>query len=105
MKRPYKITERRETGLIENVCEHGVGHPSYGSAHFQSLWRDEDIDPWLIHGCDGCCQTPEWKEYALRSSVDLANRMLLTQNRIIDALRAELEVMQAEINDLKEELP
>lgn len=102
---PYLKSIRRENGLIENVCEHGVGHPSYGSAHFQSLWRDQDVDPWLIHGCDGCCRTLEWKEYALRNSVEASNQIVLAQRRMIDALRAEMEVMRAEINDLKEELP
>lgn len=42
---------RRDRGIMERICPHGVGHP------------DPDdpvvimgIDPG-IHGCDGCCQT------------------------------------------------
>ena len=42
----------RETGLLEDVCEHGVGHPN-------RAWLAE-YDPhgerrWGVHGCDGCC--------------------------------------------------
>ncbi len=60
---------RRETGLIEHVCEHGVGHPNDGSA----LWvaeaslpdgTDEEIErltkAWKVHGCDGCCGRPDF---------------------------------------------
>jgi len=38
----------RETGLVEDVCEHGVGHPNrhYLRTH---PWASE------VHGCDGCC--------------------------------------------------
>ena len=36
----------REDGRIEEVCEHGVGHPV---GHLRR-WQD-----WMyIHGCDGC---------------------------------------------------
>lgn len=52
----------RETGLVERICQHGVGHPDPDSAR----WMNEN-DPiegrrgsWGIHGCDGCCM-PENK--------------------------------------------
>ena len=39
---------RRENGLVELACEHGVGHPS------------ELLTPkkcyYGVHGCCGCCQ-------------------------------------------------
>lgn len=40
----------RASGLIEDICEHGVGHPN-------QVWLDEHPDEahWGIHGCDGCC--------------------------------------------------
>lgn len=46
----------RETGLLEDVCIHGVGHPN-------QAWLDEH-DPtgekcFGIHGCDGCCRSKE----------------------------------------------
>jgi hypothetical protein len=65
-------TIRRETGLIEHVCEHGVGHPNAGSVQYmeymnQALDEYGDLDfpsipsepylksSWWVHGCDGCC--------------------------------------------------
>ena len=46
----------RETGLLENICEHGIGHPN-------EEWlrkRDPDNKTWLrVHGCDGCCSKGE----------------------------------------------
>jgi hypothetical protein len=38
----------RETGLIERMCPHGIGHPDPDSAAYFG-------DGWDIHGCDGCC--------------------------------------------------
>lgn len=60
MTKPTK-TIRREMGLIEAVCEHRVGHPVYGSAHWLGLQR-HDTETWLVHGCDGCCLTEEWRK-------------------------------------------
>lgn len=38
----------RASGLLEHVCEHGVGHPDPASAATLG-------DGYSIHGCDGCC--------------------------------------------------
>lgn len=40
----------RETGLIEDVCEHGVGHPN-------ATWLEKNDGKRKlgVHGCDGCC--------------------------------------------------
>lgn len=43
----------RETGLIERLCPHGVGHPDPDSAAW--LRRATGQDSWGTHGCDGCC--------------------------------------------------
>ena len=40
----------RETGLLEDVCEHGVGHPNQ-----DFLKKEGWPDVWSVHGCDGCC--------------------------------------------------
>lgn len=44
----------RETGLLEDLCEHGVGHPNK-----QWLAERKITHPWQAywgtHGCDGCC--------------------------------------------------
>ena len=42
----------RENGLIEDICEHNIGHPN-------ATWlKEHDPDgeeAYGIHGCDGCC--------------------------------------------------
>jgi hypothetical protein len=46
----------RATTLIEDICEHGVGHPDPDSAAYLD-WRDgyEGKYGYFVHGCDGCC--------------------------------------------------
>ena len=40
----------RETGLLEDICEHGVGHPN------RDFLNKNDLPAsWGVHGCDGCC--------------------------------------------------
>lgn len=71
-------TIRRETGLIEHICEHGVGHPNAGSVQYMEYvdqcrreWEIDDSyvpipsEPytkshWWVHGCDGCCSLKEF---------------------------------------------
>lgn len=96
-------TLRRETGLIEHTCPHGVGHPNVGSA----LWMNEaehmrdaedadnpdDLDPddyegWGVHGCDGCCAHESFPGY--RESLEHAHRLIRAQNERIVELRDEL---------------
>lgn len=43
----------RETGLMERVCDHGVGHPDPDSLPF---FEERGIKGMDVHGCDGCCQ-------------------------------------------------
>lgn len=44
---------RPDRGIMERICEHGIGHPDpdevflYESGEYQG-----------VHGCDGCCQVP-----------------------------------------------
>ena len=49
----------RESGLIEWVCPHEVGHPA--PIKKNQLLIDRGLG---IHGCDGCCSvfSPEKKE-------------------------------------------
>ena len=61
-KKPWVKTIRRETGLVEHVCKHGVGHPACGSV----MWMEATLDErskgtWGVHGCDGCCHATEWR--------------------------------------------
>ena len=52
--RPHWAVEQiiRGSGLVEDICEHGVGHPN-------RLWlqkNDPDNKMYMsTHGCDGCC--------------------------------------------------
>jgi len=48
----------RESGLVEDVCEHGVGHPNIEWLLKYDV--SNDLGFW-IHGCDGCC-SKEMKE-------------------------------------------
>ena len=39
---------RREHGVIEDLCQHGVGHPNRD-------WLVGRDPVWREHGCDSCC--------------------------------------------------
>jgi len=39
-------------GLIERLCEHGVGHPDPDSTKYM---ESEGFDGLGVHGCCGCC--------------------------------------------------
>lgn len=50
---PYNWRDDR--GILERLCKHGVGHPDLDSAAFLArIDRPEEN----VHGCDGCCRTP-----------------------------------------------
>lgn len=43
---------RQDSGLLERICAHGVGHPDFDSTQWlESVGRDSQSS----HGCDGCC--------------------------------------------------
>jgi hypothetical protein len=44
---------RGDRGLMERICPHGVGHPD-----------PDDPTTDTVHGCCGCCWTPEEKPCA-----------------------------------------
>jgi hypothetical protein len=41
---------RDDKGIMERICEHGVGHPDPDDIKVR-MGRDEAC----VHGCDGCC--------------------------------------------------
>ena len=43
---------RDDRGILERICEHGVGHPDHDSALYLS---SIGLGIQNIHGCDGCC--------------------------------------------------
>ena len=42
----------RLSGLVEDVCKHGVGHPNKKFLDLHPKMRENGYG---IHGCDGCC--------------------------------------------------
>ncbi len=87
-------TIRRETGLVEHVCQHGIGHPNAGSI----IWMEEKTgqDGWGVHGCDGCCTRDNWPgtlEHAVRHC-----------HKIIGERNARILVLARETLDLSMEL-
>lgn len=75
MKVPWVDTIRRATGLVEHICEHGIGHPAYGSVDWLEKHGHKDMG---VHGCDGCCQTPEWQLADAREGVRVSNDILIS---------------------------
>lgn len=43
---------RTDRGIMERICEHGIGHPDIDSARYLERNGREYKN---IHGCDGCC--------------------------------------------------
>ncbi len=49
---------RSDLGLMERLCEHGMGHPDPDSlAHIRRAGGDPE-GGLGIHACDGCCHAP-----------------------------------------------
>ena len=48
---------RRMSGLLEHVCEHGVGHPDMNSVKELAKAGYEGFG---VHGCDGCCKRKDF---------------------------------------------
>jgi hypothetical protein len=93
-------TIRRETGLIEHKCEHGIGHsnpasscriawhninsPLYSRVPSEKNYRAE-ANAWTIHGCDGCCQDFDFPG-------EIVNNLLFAFNLYVD--RGKLDYLQ-----------
>jgi len=43
----------RASGLVEDICEHGVGHPN---REFLERHPGMEERGFGVHGCDGCCR-------------------------------------------------
>lgn len=47
---------RSDRGLMERICEHGIGHPDPDDISFKARTMGEKYAYYeAIHGCDGCC--------------------------------------------------
>lgn len=51
---PWAICQfERASGLVEDICEHGQGHPN--KVWLTENWRIAARFMLDVHGCDGCC--------------------------------------------------
>jgi len=47
---------RTDRGILERICEHGVGHDDHDAVEFQMSKTEANIRNYIgTHGCDGCC--------------------------------------------------
>ena len=99
-KYPWVETIRRESGLIEHVCKHGVGHPAIGSVQFMEL---NGIESMGIHGCDGCCHTPEWRLADAQEGLQIANELLFNLIKEKKKFKEELKSLKEELQTLKDD--
>lgn len=104
-------THRRNDvyGLVEFICEHGVGHPAYGSA----LWIAEALhspdsekvpdarDGFLAHGCCGCCRRDDFPGTPV-ASLKHAHSLIRGYLERIKALEAELAQCQSDLEEAHE---
>jgi len=77
MKHRFWSKTIRSSGLLEWVCEHGVGHPDFKSAEVLAETHNDKVDTWLIHGCDGCCQH---KDFPSKNKIKLLEGSIFTTN-------------------------
>lgn len=50
--RDFPYDWRGDTGVLERICPHGIGHPDIDSAHYNDRIGKDYLN---IHSCDGCC--------------------------------------------------
>lgn len=54
----WPLNWRQDKGVMERICEHGIGHPDPDGAAYNERAGRGYLN---VHGCCGCCQTPEQK--------------------------------------------
>lgn len=47
------LNYRADRGIMERICEHGIGHDDPDDLNYRELVGDPDASG--VHGCDGCC--------------------------------------------------
>jgi len=97
-------TQRRESGLIEHICSHGIGHPTPGSV----LWQEEaegieGPSHWSVHGCDGCCADPTFPGY--KASLVIAHTIIRKQNIQLKELSERVTEMALSISEEADGMP
>lgn len=95
---PWIQTIRRSSGLIEHICKCGVGHPAIGSVQFLELQGMEMMD---VHGCCGCCHTPEWRLADAVEGLKIANELLFNLIKEKKKFKEEIKALKDEISVLR----
>lgn len=56
-KKPdWAIKQIFRDGMVEDICEHGVGHPNEKWYREMIKKHGKEEGQWYgVHGCDGCC--------------------------------------------------
>jgi hypothetical protein len=71
-------THLRDRGLMERICEHGVGHPDPDSLAY--FIRIDPSNSFLgTHGCDGCCIEEARTQRDTKRKVDTAITTAITE--------------------------
>jgi hypothetical protein len=50
----WPLNWRQDVGIMERICEHGIGHPDPDSIRYE-WWSGKPDAALGVHGCDGCC--------------------------------------------------
>lgn len=50
--RIFPLHWRRDRGIFERICLHGIGHPDPDQFDY---WESVGESFQSVHGCDGCC--------------------------------------------------
>lgn len=61
-KAPLKWREDR--GIMERICEHGIGHPDPDDLAYKEMILGDHYSAFQfgIHGCDGCCMGEDYED-------------------------------------------
>lgn len=77
---------RRETGLLEAFCSHGIGHPIPESVrHMDARGPLGSCGAWGVHGCDGCCSGDEHSRYETLRELRLLAKSKDAERAHVDA--------------------
>lgn len=51
----WPLNWRSDSGVMERICPHGVGHPDPDHMDYV-ISLDRGLEYQGVHGCDGCCR-------------------------------------------------
>jgi hypothetical protein len=54
--RTWEMNWRSDTGVMERICPHGIGHPDPDHMAYVLSAQGENARWQGVHGCDGCCR-------------------------------------------------